>query len=286
MKKILSTILSTACISGTLLAQCSFTPTVNGDTLLCPNSGGFLFTQSNYDSVQWYSRPYGGSTATAVSGATNDSLAINDATDLLYYFSVDASLGGCTERSAEVLVDGWVFMLPVVATTGDYTFGTNGESVVCEGDTIYFELMSPYNTNIVWTNDGNPIAGEDSTILVVTQAGNYSVSGAPAICPNFNQNLGVTLVVQYIACPTGIDKINAPKNTAAVMPNPAENYVRFAWQQPLQNQNLRIVNALGQTVWHLSNFSDNQLQITLEGWSNGVYWLQVGNHAPVKWVKG
>jgi len=182
---------------------CSFTPTVSGDVMLCPDEQGTLSTQI-YDSYQWFKREFFG-TAQPVAGATSQTLAIDQFNDAGYYFSVEVTDSNCTERSAEVLVDSWVFLLPVVETTGDFTTGINGETIICEGDTAYYTLLQPYETNITWYKDGSPLAGATGNTLAVTDSGNYSVEGAPAVCPNFIQQLGATLEVQVVNCTTGVN---------------------------------------------------------------------------------
>jgi hypothetical protein len=62
---------------------------------------------------------------------------------------------------------------------------------------VELEMGSPYLTNITWYNNGNPIAGEDSNIIHITQDGYYYASGAPLICPNFVQTLGVSIPIFF-----------------------------------------------------------------------------------------
>lgn len=184
---------------GTSYAQCAHTPTVSGDIMLCPNSTGTLSTQTA-DSYQWYKRLYNDPTLVPISGATSQTLSINSADDVLYYFAVEATVAGCTEMSAEVLVDGWVFMGITVSSTGDFEIGGNGEMLVCEGDTAFLNVMMPYDTNIVWYNGGNPIPGETETTLVVTTPGSFTVSASPTTCPGYSEFMGIDIVVDVVEC--------------------------------------------------------------------------------------
>ncbi|MBK9291609.1 MAG: hypothetical protein IPM52_08280 [Bacteroidetes bacterium] len=84
-------------------------------------------------------------------------------------------------------------MPPFVIIDGTFSIGPEGEIVWCPGDSLSFELGMPYNTNITWYRNGQPIPGAVSNVLKVTQDGSYSVSAAPEVCPDYIQWLGVPL---------------------------------------------------------------------------------------------
>ncbi|MBP7407431.1 MAG: hypothetical protein KA941_01605 [Flavobacteriales bacterium] len=190
MKHFVTLLLNLTVIAG--LAQCTFTPTISPNSvILCPNSSEVLTTEV-CDSYQWYKD------GSPIPGATQQTHSVSYFEDGGSSFSVEATLNGCTEMSGSVLVDGWVFLLPFVMHAGDEPFsvGPNG-STYCEGDTALLILMPPYDTNIQWTNDGVPIPGATDDTLVVTTPGNYHVTGAPSLCPDFVQQLGVILSVDF-----------------------------------------------------------------------------------------
>ncbi|HLP57158.1 MAG TPA: T9SS type A sorting domain-containing protein [Fluviicola sp.] len=174
-------------------------PTISGDNMLCPEGTGTVTTQT-FQGYQWYQRYYGSADTVLIPGATSQSLLMDAANYAASYLIVEVTDGVTTEMSPEFLVDGWAFLPPAVMTTGDFTVGWNGETVICEGDTAYFELMQPYTTNIVWTNNGTPIPNQTNNVLEITAAGIYHVSGAPAECPDYIQNLGVALEVLVQDC--------------------------------------------------------------------------------------
>lgn len=186
------------CLTGAMAtrAQCPFTPTIiPSDLVLCPNESGTLSTEV-YDAYQWYKD------GSPISGETGQLLAVEQWADAGSSFTVSATLEGCTEMSASVLVDSWVFLLPYVMHGGDDPTGTgpNGEALYCEGDTMLLELGLPYTENIQWINNGAPIpapAGVAQT-LVVTGTGSYTVSAAPGLCPNFIMGLGVNIAANFI----------------------------------------------------------------------------------------
>ncbi len=188
------------CLNG--LAQCSFTPTIiPSQPILCPESTDTLMTQT-YDSYQWYKGN------NPIPGATNQ-FYIVDGNDVVEEFKVAATLDGCTEFSDAVLVDGYVFLLPYVIQSGDMgvfdpdTYTT----ILCTGDTLKLELGLPYSENIQWYDDGSEIQGANNQIYYVTESGSYYVCGAPEVCPDYLQCLGVTIDVQFVD-PTPVITLN------------------------------------------------------------------------------
>lgn len=247
---------------------CDFDPTITGDTMMCPNGSGILTTQV-YDSYQWYKRPLFGGSSQPIAGATNQTLAVTYMDDAGFYFSVEATDSSCTEMSPEVLVDGWAFASPTVATTGDFTIGPNGEVQVCTGDTAYLEFLLPYNTNITWFDNGNPIPGATSPIFTVTAAGSYTVEGAPQICPLFIQNMGIPIDVVIINCGIGIDEIS---DNIYISPNPANDVLNI---QLLSNSKLamfEMMDVSGRIISKekISSSSDNY-QVSVSGIQEGMY---------------
>jgi hypothetical protein len=169
---------------GTVHAQCTITPTITpASPILCPNTTDTLRTTQPYQTYQWYKNNV------AISGATNSWLAVDYFNDAGYNFSVSVTQDTCSGTSAQNLVDGWVFLLPTVMSSGNINF--------CPGDTEYLVLMPPYEVNIQWTNNNVPIPGANDDTLIVTQSGNYSVSGAPQICPQFVLQLGVVINIVF-----------------------------------------------------------------------------------------
>lgn len=184
-------------IGSSAWSQCPHDPRITGDTILCPNQTGLLEVQTA-EAYQWYLRSYGSGMANPIPGDTNKTLQINDVDHVLTYISVETEINGCVERSPEVLIDGYAFLPPTVQSTGSFRIGQNGESLLCTGDTVFFELMLPYTENIQWYNGGNPIPGAIDPLFVATQSGYYTVEGAPYVCPNYIVQLGVTLeVIKY-----------------------------------------------------------------------------------------
>ncbi|MEO8588953.1 MAG: hypothetical protein ABI432_06280 [Flavobacteriales bacterium] len=181
----------TALLALQVVGQCPFDPTISPtDVILCPNSTELLVTQ-NYDSWQWYRD------GVLIPGAMQHTYQVSS-NDAGSHFTVACTLDGCTEVSPPVLVDGWVFLLPYVIHEGDAAYYTDEfGTYYCAGDTVILTLGQPYTENIQWTDGGGDIPGATGPVLIVTQNGDYSVSAAPGLCPDFILGLGVTISATF-----------------------------------------------------------------------------------------
>lgn len=182
--------LAAACLTLAAAAQCPFDPTITPiGPILCPDEQVQLSTQV-YESYQWYRD------GVAIQGANDQTWTVGYS-DAGSMYSVEATLDTCTEMSPGVLVDGWAFLLPYVIHEGDPPNYTDnmGQAHNCEGDTVI--LIFSMVENIQWTNNGIDIPGATNDTLIVTENSFISASGAPAVCPNFIMDLGVTIGVVF-----------------------------------------------------------------------------------------
>ncbi|MEK7257016.1 MAG: T9SS type A sorting domain-containing protein [Bacteroidota bacterium] len=255
-------------------AQCPFDPSITGDLLLCPGDSTVLSTQV-YENYQWLKRPFGSNMATPIPGATGQTLTVTEE-EIPAWFSVTATLDNCTETSLEVLVDGLVFLLPTVMHTGEFTTDPNtGASIVCEGDTMFLTLQLPYDTLITWFKNGVAIPGENDPVLAVTQAGSYTVEGAPTECPNFLLPLGVTIEVFIDEdCATGI--LPEPdEQLVRVFPNPVRDVLEIENGSGKAIQKVELIDLAGRVVFSEKPAGSSALALPLDHLAAGIYWLRI-----------
>jgi hypothetical protein len=226
-------------------AQCDHDPTITGDTILCPQKGGELITQAA-DAYQWYKRPYGSTQIELITGATSRTLELSP-NDRMNYYTVEATANGCMERSPEKLVDGYAFLPVTVSHSGKYNYnGNQSRCEICYGDTMYLRLNLPYDTNITWFRDNEPITDATSVLYAVTTGGRYTVSGAPTVCPDLVSPLGLTLNVEMVECsPSGIG-VTSPATGITLSPNPATDHITLTSETIISEVN--IFNCIGQLV--------------------------------------
>ena len=172
---------------------CVLVPSISSDNLmLCPNGTSEL-TTGTFDTYQWYKN------GAPIPGATAQTLTVTAAEDAGSWFKVETSSDVCTAMSDSVLVDGYVFLPPFIINEGDQPnlIGDNGEQIYCQGDDPVLVLGAPYDTNVQWSVNGEPIPGANDTLYAVPGSGNYTVEGAPAVCPDFIQDAGVTIEMDF-----------------------------------------------------------------------------------------
>lgn len=279
----LFSVLAFVCLAGNSYGQ-TLNPVIAGDSMLCPEGTGSLMTTQTFDTYQWYRRYLGSQTTDLIAGETDQILLMDAFNYSASYISVEVTQGAITEMSEEFFVDGWAFLPPAVMTEGNFQIGQNGETIICEGDTVYFQLLSPYTTEIVWTLDGTPIENETDPVLAVTAPGEYHVSGAPEVCPDYIQQLGVSLIVNVINCDTtaNIGENKFPQTN--IHPNPATDELNIVHSSATITTIL-IHDASGQLV---KSFSPNKLSATLPvgDLRKGIYFVTItsGNATEVQTV--
>ncbi len=249
------------------LVSKSQNPTVVGDTILCPHGTGLVSTQP-YDTYQWFLRYFGSSSIIPISGATGQSLMLDFSTYAASYVSVEVTIGSNDYISPEFFVDGYAFAGFTVASTGHFTIGSMGESIICPGDTMFFEVLQPYDTNITWYLDGDTIPGMNNPILTVTVPGTYFVTGAPSVCPLFIENPGVDLSV--VDCFVGIDDPLMSISISAY-PNPTTGIISI--MNSIENSQYKLIDCLGKTILK-GNFLNKALKLDLSFLESGIYFLK------------
>ncbi len=260
-----------------LQAQCPFDPTVTGNLLLCPGSTSILSTQP-YDAYQWNSRPFGsGGSAQPIPGATAQTLEV-DAAETPLYISVSATLNGCTEQSPEVLVDGIAFLPLTVSSSGEFTVNSEGELVICSGDTVVMEALLPYTLHFQWYNGQDSLAGANDDTLIVTAPGSYWLTASPTPCPDWVETLGVQIPVIWGSTPGCLTSVKDPQETLSVeiLPNPATDklQVSVANAAPVS---LLLLDSKGRMV--LKREFTGQTTVDVSTLPGGVYVVQVTSKA-------
>lgn len=247
-------------------------PTITGDNMLCPEGTGVLTTES-FDTYQWYRRYFGSQTTELLPGETNQTLTMDAYNFGASYMSVEVTLGGVSQMSDEYFVDGYAFMPPSVAHTGDYEYSSSEGFLICEGDTMFLELMPPYTANISWTNNGNVIPGATSSIFAITESGYYDVMGAPAECPNYIVSLGFPIQATVIDCesPAGLDDLQV--SPAVIFPNPASGNITVSHPTAMI-QSIEIHDASGKLL-QVVPVSQLSAAIPLNNLGSGMYFFTI-----------
>lgn len=185
--------LALSAISGSISAQCPHDPLITPpEVILCPGESITLTTQEA-DGYQWLKD------GMPIPGALAQEYTVNYSDDGGSLFNVIATVDGCSETSPGVLVDGWAFLFPYVIHEGDEPafIGGNGESYYCP-DAFVQLVAGSVAVNIQWTFNGQPIPDANGQSIVPVESGYYSMSGAPAVCPDFIMQLGLEIPIFFI----------------------------------------------------------------------------------------
>ncbi|WP_118950604.1 T9SS type A sorting domain-containing protein [Taibaiella helva] len=159
--------------------------------ILCPGALDTLSVDSG-SNFEWYKD------GVMIPGATAQELPVSQVADAGSWFHVTATVMGCNTRSDSVLVDSWVFAPISVSSSGNFTTGENGEAILCTGDTLFLEVLSPYTESVQWFRNGTAIPGANSSTFTALIPGEYTVEAAPMQCPDFLQNnFGLPLTVAF-----------------------------------------------------------------------------------------
>lgn len=215
----------------------------DGPTEFC-DGGSVTLIGSGGLSYQWLEM------GQPISGANSASLNVTTSGN---YSVIPTDTNGCSDTSNTMLVT--VHPNPVVNITpsNDTLFATSGF------------------TSYQWLDlNGNPIAGETNDFFVATVTGTYSV----LVTDNngCSTNSIQILVVIVVGVEEGIDKLSLE-----VYPIPASETLFISLNQQKDGL-LTLINVQGKVVYH-NAFNASQMsapiQIDLEGFSSGVYLLQV-----------
>lgn len=226
----------------TVMSDGEFTIGPNGESMMCPGDTMYFHVNAPYGTnTQWYE------SGNPIPGATDPTLTVTQPG----VYEVLSAPGACPDMisspGVSLVVDQWVFIGMTVMSGGDFEIGPNGESIICEGESMYFECLDPYTSNVQWYMGGNPIPGANDVTLDITQAGVYTVEAAPYQCPDWLSNPGVDLVVLVENC-SGAG-INEPVLEAAeLFPVPATDLLHVTHPTALIRE-IVVTNQLGQLVF-------------------------------------
>ncbi|MBI1268017.1 MAG: T9SS type A sorting domain-containing protein [Cryomorphaceae bacterium] len=173
---------------------CPFTALIDqGETLImCPESSEFLSTGPSFDSYQWYRQSALTLETELIAGETNNIIEISALSATYFFYWCEVSLDGCTDISNLIFIDSYVFVPTTVQTE---------TTSICEGESTVFQIIGTVGS-YEWYRDGSPL-GIDSPTLEVAQAGTYTASVFPVLCPGLeiNSGVGTELVVHPTPMP-------------------------------------------------------------------------------------
>ena len=203
-------------------------PVIDGDLMLCPNTNGTAQVTNNqtYDTYQWYFKYWFLSDDFApIEGATSASFTYDWYTYDQALFKLVVTRDGQTYESNTIQIDShnWAGLLVNHTFNEDevYVNPDNGNFMMCPGSSIQNTVGSPY-TIVQWYKDGEPIEGATATTYTFTEPGVYTVTAAPAICPESTSTTLEIVVELRTDCEAGVNNRSFAGNIT-LYPNPASS---------------------------------------------------------------
>ena len=134
--------------------------------------------EDNYDSYQWYENFYTGlddyELGDPIDAATSNSY---NAVVNVQWLTAEVSLDGCIGYTDPILMDGWAFSAPVVASYNN--------DIICEDDSALIHLAFPGDwIEYFWLHDLDTVPNSNNDSIWVTEPGQYIIFAYPEQCPD------------------------------------------------------------------------------------------------------
>jgi len=164
--------------------------THQGSTEVCGGETVFLYTLGGvFSTYQWYNENgmiIGGNASNIEAGETGN------------YYVVGADANGCEVVSNEINITQSTSITP--------TISTNGNTTICEGETVTLNTATGYNT-YQWFFNGVPIYQANNSSLIATQGGDYMVS----VNNNSNcEGISEAMVIELLTPPIPTISLDGP----------------------------------------------------------------------------
>jgi len=270
-------------------AQC--TPTITSPRLgamfadkvvFCNTETEVLSTTQAYANYQWYRQEWNWQTPNpnpwvAIPGATSQTLIIDGANDMLYYFKVEVSENDCTAESTPILADGYAYGLPFLMA--NFTPGTyqeiNGEYNVCNGATVELNDGFPAVYGVhTWFNcvpSSNPpsptepctIPGATGDTYIASQSGKYGFYACTEYCPSQCEMLSDFAFIQlnfgnWSFCNLATGETKPKENNLSIYPNPTSQLLFIGKESDKMYNEVTIIDMSGKLVLQKKDHKYNQ----------------------------
>jgi hypothetical protein len=231
----------------------------------CPNTTDTLWTQT-FNSYQWLD-----SDANPIIGDTNQFFIPPGG----HGYSVEASLNGCTERSASVYVDGYSTGF-VIYRVDSFSTSMHPDSL-CLGDTVMLILQpnKPVSSDFYfqWYNAGVDIPFATDDTLLVNTSGDYQVKVFNQYCPGYIDFQSSPLLLTFLNCNIGLEEILSGYSIE-LYPNPAHDHLIVRSSTPFDEKTQwEILDPAGRVALRGEFIRSGENKIAIQTLAKGVYFL-------------
>jgi len=259
--------------------------------IFCSSESETLSTTQTYASYQWYRKQWNGQIPNtnpwvAISGATTQTLTINGANDMLYYFKVQVSENNCTGESNPIMTDGYAYGLPYLITTfqpGTYQQVANGYNV-CQGASVLLKNGAQAYGTHTWfkclpanTSPTDPcvISGATGATYTATESGTYSFLACTNYCPDQCLTPGVSVQLNFGVwnfCNMSTDETIPKENNLSIYPNPTTDLLFIGRESDKKYPEISIIDMSGKLIQQKKDHKFNEA-IDVSGLVPGTYMI-------------
>jgi len=254
-------------------------PEIEGDTMLCPGMEAIaeLTDGTVYDTYQWYAKLDGETEFSEIEGATEAEFLYDADTYVLAELKVVVTLDGETYESNILFIDvhAWLPIFTITDTSGENVQidPEDGSIILCEGTGLENEVGQPYEANIQWYRNGQPIDGANSVSYTITEAGTYYVAGAPAYCPfNVSNTSSTPIVVTVVDCTAGVG--DNEDSMFSLYPNPVQGTLNIRLGNGNTRGSYTVYDVAGKLIGN-GSLTGNVSSINVAGLAEGTYIIKV-----------
>ena len=240
--------------------------------VFCNTETETLSTTQAYATYQWYKQEWYWQSPNpnpwvAIPGATSQTLTINGANDMLYYFKVEVTQGDCTAESTPVMSDGYAYGLPFLMA--DFQPGTfeevNGEYNVCDGASVQlsdgFPQVYGVHTWFKCVPGSNPPSPSDPCIIpgatgdsyTATETGHYGFYACTEYCPDQCEMLSDLAFIKlnfgsHSFCSLSTGETKPKENNLSIYPNPASQFLYIGKASDKKYDEVTIIDMSGKLI--------------------------------------
>lgn len=254
---------------------CQNAPIISGDVMLCPNENGTAIVENaeeeNYDTYQWYYKWWFTEDPFVAIGNANESTFTYDwQTYDQSLFKVVATKDGVEYESNTIQIDSysWLPLFFIIESEEDNLVfdRERGVYLLCENTEFQVSIPNPPYDSFQWYRNEVEIESSTEGMVIISEAGNYKVQGAPSFCPNSISE--EEFDVEIVACNMGVDESEL-NNGLSLYPNPTSDFINISGREIIES--VQIYSMSGSVIFNNKAFNQKHVSIDVSNLDKGTY---------------
>lgn len=162
---------------------------------------------------------------------------------------------------------------------------SNKAYIMCGGVQDFVNTQPPYDKIDIYNFTTNTWTAQPFPYLAYVRNGSTTaVKNKIFFIGGFIQNVGITKRIDIMTLtPTGVLEPSVLSNKLSVAPNPVSDVLTVDFdKEDTPQYALKMTNALGQTVYNQAVLQESKVQIDVQNWQIGLYFLTIQTTKGVK----